>query len=140
MDAVVDPGFAGALARVGGLAVLNLEGVQTRYDDPAAILARIAAAPDGDVHDLLAEVYATPIREALIARRIDEIHAAGSKAAVAATPGAAGLFPKSPRVSIPSLSLRLPRDNPFLLWPYRFPPFRRSLQQDFKSRSSNHPN
>jgi IMP dehydrogenase len=92
MDAVVDPAFAGALARLGGLAVLNLEGVQTRYDEPAEILGRIAAAPDGEVQDLLAAAYAEPIREELIARRIEEIHAAGSRAAVAATPGAARRF------------------------------------------------
>jgi IMP dehydrogenase len=89
MDAVVDPAFAGALASLGGLAVLNLEGVQTRYDDPSPVLARIAAARDEDVHDLLAEAYAPPIRDDLVARRIEEIHAAGSKAAVAATPAAA---------------------------------------------------
>jgi IMP dehydrogenase len=89
MDAVVDSRFAGALAGLGGLAILNLEGVQTRYDDPDAILERIAGAADGEVQDLLAEAYAAPIREELVARRIDEIHGAGSKAAVAATPGAA---------------------------------------------------
>ena len=89
MDAVVDPAFAGVIARLGGLAVLNLEGVQTRYDKPAAVLARITAAPDDEVHQLLAEAYAAPVREALVARRLEEIHAAGSKAAVAATPGAA---------------------------------------------------
>ena len=92
MDAVVDARFAGVLGRLGGLAVLNLEGVQARYDDPDAVLARIAAAPDDEVQDLLAEVYAQPIREELIGRRIAEIHAAGSKAAVAATPGAARRF------------------------------------------------
>jgi IMP dehydrogenase len=92
MDAVVDTRLAGELARLGGLAILNLEGVQARYDDPDAILAKIAAAPDGEVQDLLAEAYAQPIREELIARRIDELHAAGSRAAVAATPGAARRF------------------------------------------------
>ncbi len=92
MDAVVDTRLAGELARLGGLAVLNLEGVQARYDDPDAVLAKIAAAPDGEVHDLLAEAYAQPIREDLIARRIDELHAAGSRAAVAATPAAARRF------------------------------------------------
>ena len=92
MDAVVDTRFAGELGRLGGLAVINLEGVQTRYDDPDAVLERIAAAPDAEVQDLLAEAYTAPIREELIARRIDGIHAAGSKAAVAATPGAARRF------------------------------------------------
>ena len=92
MDAVVDPSFAGRIAALGGLAVLNLEGVQTRYDDPDAVLAEIASAPDDAVHDALAAAYAAPIREELIARRIEEIHAAGSKAAVAATPGAARRF------------------------------------------------
>ena len=89
MDEVVDARFAGALARLGGLAVMNLEGVQARYDDPDTVLARISAAPDDEVQDLLAEAYAAPISEELIARRIQEIHAAGSRAAVAATPGAA---------------------------------------------------
>ena len=92
MDAVVDPSFAGALARVGGLAVLNLEGVQTRYDDPSDVLHRIASAADDDVHDVLAAAYREPIRDDLVARRIAEIHAAGSKAAVAATPAAARRF------------------------------------------------
>jgi IMP dehydrogenase len=89
MDAVVDPAFAGALAKLGGLAVLNLEGVQARYEDPAAILEKIAGAPDEEVQAALSDAYTAPIREELVARRIEEIHAAGSKAAVAATPGAA---------------------------------------------------
>jgi IMP dehydrogenase len=89
MDAVVDPSFAGAIARLGGLAVLNLEGVQTRYENPADVLAEIASVLDSDIHDLLTRAYGQPIREDLVARRIEEIHAAGSKAAVAATPAAA---------------------------------------------------
>jgi IMP dehydrogenase len=92
MDAVVDSKFAGSLARLGGLAVLNLEGVQTRYDDPDAVLAKIAAAPDGEVQDLLAAAYAEPIREDLVARRIEEIHDGGSPAAVSATPAVARRF------------------------------------------------
>ena len=89
MDAVVDPPFAGALGRLGGLAFLNLEGVQARYDDPSAVLERIATAPDDAVQAVLSEAYSTPVREDLVARRIEEIHAAGSKAAVSATPAAA---------------------------------------------------
>jgi IMP dehydrogenase len=92
MDAVVDVRLAGELARLGGLAVLNLEGVQTRYDDPDSVLARVAGAPDEDVQDLLASAYQAPIREDLIAARIEAIHGVGSKAAVAATPAAARRF------------------------------------------------
>ena len=89
MDAVVDVRLAGALAGLGGVAVLNLEGVQARYDDPDEVLGRIAAAPDNEVHELLTWAYERPVRENLIERRIAELHAAGSPAIVAATPGAA---------------------------------------------------
>jgi IMP dehydrogenase len=89
MDAVVDPGFAGALARLGGLAILNLEGVQARYEDPSEVLERIASADDGEVQAVLSEAYTAPIRDDLVARRLEEIHRAGSKAAVSATPAAA---------------------------------------------------
>jgi len=89
MDAVVDARFAGAMARLGGLAFLNLEGVQTRHDDPDAVLGRIASASDEDVQALLAEAYAPPVRLELVARRIEEMHLAGARAAVAATPAAA---------------------------------------------------
>ncbi len=89
MDAVVDAPLAGVLHRLGGLAVLNLEGIQTRYLDVSDLLARLAEAPDGEVHRLLAEAYAAPISDELVALRIAEIHAAGSPAFVAATPAAA---------------------------------------------------
>ena len=92
MDAVVDARFAGVLGRLGGLAFLNLEGVQTRYDDPEDVLGRIASAADDEVQAILAEVYQQPIREDLIALRLGEIHAAGSRAAVSATPSAARTF------------------------------------------------
>jgi IMP dehydrogenase len=92
MDAVVDARFAGELSRLGGLAILNLEGVQTRYDEPDEVLARIAAAPDNEVQDLLAEAYAQPIRDDLVARRIAEILSTGSRAAVASTPASARRF------------------------------------------------
>ncbi|MFL5777832.1 MAG: GuaB3 family IMP dehydrogenase-related protein [Chloroflexota bacterium] len=92
MDAVVDARSAGALAALGGLAVLNLEGIQTRYDDPDVVLRRIAEAPDDEVHEALAQAYSAPIRQDLIAARIEAIHAGGSPAAVAATPAAARRF------------------------------------------------
>jgi IMP dehydrogenase len=89
MDAVVDPAFAGALARLGGLAVLNLEGLQTRYAEPAEALARIAKAPTESIHEALAAAYAPPILDDLVEQRIREIHDSGSPAFVAATPAAA---------------------------------------------------
>ncbi|MEI8333156.1 MAG: GuaB3 family IMP dehydrogenase-related protein [Chloroflexota bacterium] len=89
MDAVVDARFAGALAALGGLAVLNLEGVQARFDDPDFVLERIATAPDADLGDVLAEAYGTPLREDLVARRIAEVRATGSRVAIASTPVAA---------------------------------------------------
>ena len=92
MDAVVDARSAGVLAGLGGLGFLNLEGVQTRYEDPAPVLERIASAADAEIQAVLSEAYAAPIRDELIARRIAEIHAAGSKAAVSSTPGAARRF------------------------------------------------
>ncbi|HYM83490.1 MAG TPA: GuaB3 family IMP dehydrogenase-related protein [Candidatus Dormibacteraeota bacterium] len=92
MDAVVDVRLAGELARLGGLAILNLEGVQARYDEPTEVLRRIATAADSEVQEMLAAAYAEPIRESLIARRIGELHAAGSIAAVAATPAVARRF------------------------------------------------
>jgi IMP dehydrogenase len=92
MDAVADVRLSAELARLGGLSVINLEGVQARYEDPSAVLDRIIATPDDQVQDVLAEIYAAEIQEPLIARRIDELHAAGSKAAVSATPGIARRF------------------------------------------------
>ncbi len=92
MDAVVDVRFAGELARLGGVAVLNLEGVQARYDEPDAVLERIASAPDDQVQTLLAEAYQQPISDELVIRRIGELHAAGSPAVVSATPAVARRF------------------------------------------------
>ena len=86
MDAVVDPKFAATFSKMGGLAVLNLEGVQTRYDNPDEVLEEIAAAAPADATTLLQKAYATPIKEELIGQRIQEIKAAGGICAVSATP------------------------------------------------------
>ena len=89
MDAVVDVRSAGVLARLGGLAVMNLEGVQMRYEDPAPVLERIANAAPEAVQAVLAEAYEPPITEENVATRIRELHAAGSAAVISATPAAA---------------------------------------------------
>ena len=89
MDAVVDVRSAAELSRLGGVAVMNLEGVQTRYEDPAAVLERIAEAPIDEVQERLSAAYEPPIREELVARRISQLHEAGCPAVVSATPAAA---------------------------------------------------
>ena len=86
MDAVVDPSFAAALTKAGGLAVLNLEGVQTRYEDPAGIFEEIAAANLEHSTEIIQHVYSQPIRDDLVGRRIEEIIERGGIAAVSATP------------------------------------------------------
>ncbi len=89
MDAVVDPAFAIALGKKGGLAVLNLEGLQTRYDRPEEALQRIAEAPPDQATSLLQELYRAPIREELVGRRVSEIKAGGVLVAASATPAQA---------------------------------------------------
>jgi len=86
MDAVVDPNFAIAMHRAGGLAVLNLEGVWTKYDDPTTILQQVAAASRDEATAILQEAYQQPIREEYIAKRIHEVKAGGAVAAVSLTP------------------------------------------------------
>lgn len=86
MDAVVDVGMAVTMSKMGGLAVLNLEGVQTRYDNPGDILAEIAQAADSEVTSLLQKVYSQPIKENLVGERIQEIKKKGATCAVSVTP------------------------------------------------------
>ena len=86
MDAVTDVNFAVLMSKMGGLAVLNLEGVQTRYDNPREILAKITQAPTAEVTSLLQRVYAEPIKEKLVGQRIQEVKQAGAVCAVSATP------------------------------------------------------
>ena len=86
MDAVVDARFTALLSRLGGLAVLNLEGVQTRYEDADAVLAEVASVPDDEVTPFLQKVYSEPIKETLVAERIKEIKRAGAICAASVTP------------------------------------------------------
>jgi IMP dehydrogenase len=92
MDGVVDVAMAVELSRLGALGVLNLEGVQCRYEDPNPILDRIAAVGKQEFVPLMQELYSQPVREDLIRRRIGEIKAKGGIAAVSATPMAALKF------------------------------------------------
>lgn len=86
MDAVVDVPFAIALSKLGGLAVINLEGLQTRYQDPDSMLAEIAETPDSEVTLLLQKAYSEPIKENLIGERIEAIKKGGAISAASVTP------------------------------------------------------
>jgi IMP dehydrogenase len=86
MDAVVSPRSAIEIARLGGLSVLNLEGLQTRYDDPESILAEIAELPDDRATARMQELYREGIKEELIYKRIREVKDAGYVAAASLTP------------------------------------------------------
>ena len=86
MDAIVSPAFAGLIARAGGLAVMNLEGVYCRYDDPQDAIDEVSQAPAASVTEVLQRVYSAPLREELVARRVGETIAAGAVCAVSFTP------------------------------------------------------
>jgi len=86
MDAVTDVNFATLMSQLGGLAVLNLEGIQTRYDNPQEILTEIAQVSDAEITPLLQKVYSQPIKENLIGERIQAIKQSGAVCAVSVTP------------------------------------------------------
>ncbi len=86
MDGVVSPETAGILGRLGGLAVLNLEGIWTRYEDADAQLERIASLDREDATREMQEIYAEPVKPELIAQRIAEIKEHGVVAAASLTP------------------------------------------------------
>src|SRR5712691_10810235 len=86
MDGVVSSATAIEIGRLGGLAVLNLEGLQTRYDDPEPALEEIASLPDDKATRRMQEIYAEPIKEELIVRRIREVKEAGLTTAASLTP------------------------------------------------------
>lgn len=86
MDGVVDTRTAGIIGKIGGLAVLNLEGIQTRYEEADAELERISTMPPAEATRGLQEIYQEPIKPELIAQRIKEIKAQGVTVAGSLTP------------------------------------------------------
>ena len=89
MDGVVDVPFAQEMGRLGGVAVLNLDGVQTRYEDPGEVLNDIAQASPQDINVLIQKIYTAPVQDGLIGQRIEEIKSAGVPCAVSTTPAGA---------------------------------------------------
>src|SRR2546430_9844892 len=86
MDGVVSPRTAGIMGKLGGLAVLNLEGIFTRYEDADEQLARIATLPKESATREMQEIYKEPIKPELIAQRIREIKDQGVVCAASLTP------------------------------------------------------
>ncbi len=89
MDGVVDVEFAIAMGKLGGVAVLNLDGVQTRYADSAPVIKKIAEADRSTVNAVLKEAYREPVKPKLISERIKAVKAAGVECAVSTVPASA---------------------------------------------------
>ena len=86
MDSVVSPATAAAIGHLGGLAVLDLEGLWARYTDPEPLLAEVAELGEEAATRRLQQMYSEPIKEELIGRRIEEIRAAGVTTAARLSP------------------------------------------------------
>lgn len=92
MDGVVDVRFAVEMGKLGGVAVLNLDGIQTRYDNPSEVLDQIAKASPEEATKLVQSVYLKPVKEDLIAKRIKEIKSHKVPAIVSCIPQNAKKF------------------------------------------------
>jgi len=92
MDGVVDVKFAVEMSKLGGIAVLNLDGVQTRYENPDTVLEKIAKATPVKATELMQTIYTTPIKEKLISKRVEQIKSKGATAVVSCIPAHAERF------------------------------------------------
>jgi IMP dehydrogenase len=92
MDGVVDVKFASEMSKLGGLAVLNLEGVQTRYKNPQEVLQKVVDADKSEVTGILQRIYTEPVQPDLIAARIRQMKDNGAIAAVSSIPQRAAEF------------------------------------------------
>ncbi len=92
MDGVTDVRFCVEMSKLGGLGVLNLEGVQTRYENPEDVLEKVVKADKDEVTALIQKLYLEPIKEKLIGKRIEELKKAGALAAVSSIPQKAEIF------------------------------------------------
>src|SRR3954453_6476886 len=95
MDSVMSPETAIALGRHGGLGVLNLEGLWTRYEDPTDLMADIARLDAGTVVRRMQEMYAEPVRAELIAARLEQMRASGVTVAGSLSPQRTKEFAKT---------------------------------------------
>ena len=86
MDSVVDTNFAIKMSDAGGVAVMNMDGLHTRYEDTEQIYQDIAAAPKAEATELMQKVYSKPVQPNLVGQRVIEIKEGGGKAAVSFVP------------------------------------------------------
>jgi IMP dehydrogenase len=86
MDSCVDLNMVKEMHRLGGIAVMNLQGIQAKYDNPEDALARIRKAPVVDSTRVIQEIAAEPVRDELVIKRVREIKKAGCIAAGSFTP------------------------------------------------------
>jgi IMP dehydrogenase len=94
MDGVSDPRFAIEMGRLGGMAVLNLEGIQTRYENPNEVIERVIASGPEEATRLIQSIYGEPIKEELVHRRVTEIKKGGGLVVVSSIPQRALRFAK----------------------------------------------
>ena len=92
MDGVVDVDYAVKMGKLGGIAVLNLDGVQTRYDNPREVLDQIASATPEEATKLVQSVYLKPVKESLISERVSQIKSKKVPAVVSCIPQNAQKF------------------------------------------------
>jgi IMP dehydrogenase len=92
MDGVVDVAFAIAMGKLGGLAVLNLDGVQARYDDPSEAIVQLIQGDVEEATNIVQQLYKAPIKEKLISKRVEEIKKAKVPCAVSTIPQNAERF------------------------------------------------
>lgn len=86
LDALASPATAIAMTKLGGMAVMNLEGLQTRYENPDEVLEEISSVSSDAATRLLQKVYSTPIEERFIGQRVKDIKNGGGLVAVSVTP------------------------------------------------------
>jgi len=86
MDSVVSPETAGLIGKLGGIGVLNIEGLWTRYEDPAPAFEAIRSAPDGEATARMQEVYAAPLIPELIGERVRQMREHAPLVSAAVTP------------------------------------------------------
>ena len=86
MDGVVSPATAIEIGRLGGLGVLNLEGLWTRYEDPTPLFDEIRELPAEKATARMQQMYAEPVQLELVTQRIKEMKAAGITTAASVTP------------------------------------------------------